>query len=63
MMYNMRFAQTDYSAPTFHSEGNDVFYHNMLRYWPIIPVTDPNGHYTDPSGIEQLKNGGRYETP
>lgn len=62
MMYNMRFARTDYSAPTFLSEGNDVFYHNMLRYWPIIPVTDPNGHYTDPSGIEQLKNGGRYET-
>jgi TonB-linked SusC/RagA family outer membrane protein len=41
--------------------GTDEFYHNMCRYWPIIPTVDPNGHYVAESYIERLKNGGLYK--
>lgn len=53
--YTARFERTDYEAPVYL---DGLFYHNMVRYWPIIPVTDPNGHYVEASKISQLKNGG-----
>ena len=60
--YNTRFTRIDYDAPTEMVNGTDVFYHNMCRYWPIVPVTDPNGHYVSESYVERLERGGRYKT-
>ena len=61
MNYMMRFTRTDYSAPeAWKSDGN--FYHNVMRYWPIVPVTDPNGNYVPESYVGRLKQGGDYKT-
>jgi TonB-linked SusC/RagA family outer membrane protein len=57
--YNVRFVRSDYDAPSYL---NDLFYHNMTRYWPIIPLTDPNGFYNGDSKVYQLTEGGRYKT-
>lgn len=62
MTYSARFTRTDYEAPTVMVNGTDEFYHNMCRYWPIIPTIDPNGHYVAESYIERMKNGGMYNT-
>ncbi|MDE6214996.1 MAG: TonB-dependent receptor [Bacteroides sp.] len=62
MTYSSRFTRSDYQAPVVMVNGTDEFYHNMCRYWPIIPTTDPNGHYVPESYIERLKNGGNYKT-
>ena len=60
MTYNIRFTRTDYNQPSYTNDGG-LFYHNVSRYWPIVPVTDPNGHYVPESFIEELKNGGEYK--
>lgn len=57
--YSMRFTRTDYNGPTFID--NNVFYHNVCRYWPIIPTKDPNGHYVPESFITELTTGGRHK--
>lgn len=62
LTYNIRFNRTDYDAPRYMRNGTDEFYHNMCRYWPIVPVKDPNGHYVRESYVERLTNGGRYKT-
>lgn len=53
--YTARFNRTDYEAPSFM---DNLFYHNIARYWPIIPLTDPNGFYSAESKVYQLRNGG-----
>lgn len=60
MTYNIRFTRTDYTQPSYTNDGG-LFYHNVSRYWPIVPVTDPNGHYVPESFVEELKNGGEYK--
>ena len=62
LTYSSRFTRTDYQAPSVMVNGTDEFYHNMCRYWPIIPTTDPNGHWVPESYIERLQNGGMYKT-
>lgn len=62
MTYSTRFSRVDYECPTEMRNGTDVFYHNMCRYWPIVPVIDPNGHYVPESYVELLENGGMYNT-
>lgn len=65
MSYNVRFNRQDYTSPSFASAGSvnsNVFYFDVCRYWPVIPVVDPNGYYTAESKIYQLQNGGQYET-
>ena len=59
LTYSMRFTRTDYTQPSYTNDGG-LFYHNVCRYWPIVPTTDPNGHYVPESFIEELKNGGEY---
>ena len=61
MNYMMRFTRTDYKAPNAWKSDGD-FYHNVMRYWPIVPVTDPNGHYVPESYVGRLKEGGDYKT-
>jgi len=51
-----RFIREDYTKATHQG---DLFYHNIARRWPTVPVKDPNGYYTDPSEIVQLRDGGR----
>lgn len=54
--YTSRFLREDYTQASHQS---DLFYHNIARRWPTVPVKDPNGFYTDPSEIAQMLEGGR----
>ncbi|WP_230679906.1 TonB-dependent receptor [Pontibacter rufus] len=54
--YSTRYVREDYTQATHQS---DLFYHNIARRWPTVPVRDPNGYWTDPSEIAQLEEGGR----
>ncbi|MDG5798900.1 TonB-dependent receptor [Marinilabiliaceae bacterium ANBcel2] len=56
--FTTRFVRQDYERPT---HMNDLFYHNIARRWPNIPVHDPNGYYMAGSEINQLRDGGRWE--
>lgn len=58
-MSNTRFVREDYDKPT---HMNALYYHNIARRWPTVPVYDNNGYYTDPSEIPQLLDGGRTNT-
>lgn len=40
------------------SAMNDLFFHNLGRTYPLVPVTYPTGEYHTSSGIEALQNGG-----
>ncbi len=62
LTYSTRFTRTDYQAPSVMVNGTDEFYHNMCRYWPIIPTKDPNGHWVAESYISRLMDGGMYKT-
>lgn len=57
--YNTRFTRTDFEMPGDLVNGTDEFYHNMCRYWPILPTKDPNGNWLPESYIGRLQNGGR----
>ena len=50
-----KWVREDYTRPTYLTS---LFFHNIARRWPTVPVTDPNGHYTEPSEIIQLEDGG-----
>lgn len=54
--YSSRFIREDFTKA---SHMNDLFYHNIGRRWPTVPALDPNGNYSDPGEIAQLKDGGR----
>src|SRR5690554_6908604 len=56
--YNTRFVREYFTKAT---HLNDLFYHNVARRWPTVPVFDPNGAYSDPSEIAQLRDGGKQE--
>ncbi|GGK78717.1 SusC/RagA family TonB-linked outer membrane protein [Rufibacter glacialis] len=56
LVYTSRYVREDFSRA---SHMNDLYYHNIARRWPTIPVKDPNGHYSDPSEIAQLLDGGQ----
>lgn len=54
--YTTRFIREDYEKAT---HMNDLYYHNIARRWPTVPVKDPNGYWSDPSEIAPLETGGR----
>lgn len=61
--YSGRWLRNQYDAPVvIGTDGGNVLYHNMMRYWPIIPTHDPNGYPVRESYIDALENGGRYKT-
>ena len=62
MTYTSRFTRTDFQTPQIMANGTDEFYCNAIRYWPIIPAYDPNGHAVPESYIDRLQNGGMYMT-
>lgn len=54
--YTSRYVREDFTKATHQT---DLFYHNVARRWPTVPAKDPNGHWSDPSEIAQLREGGR----
>lgn len=61
--YSGRWMRNEYDAPVIVGTATtNVLYHNMIRYWPIIPTHDPNGYPVRESYIDALENGGRYQT-
>lgn len=54
--YTSRWIRNDYDKSFYQ---NALFFHNLARRWPSIPVKDPNGHYMPGSEINQLENGSR----
>lgn len=61
MGYSIRFTRTDFENPSNIGTDGGLFYHNVCRYWPIVPVTDPNGYYVPESFVGLLKDGGKYK--
>lgn len=56
LMSNTRFVRENYDKA---SHMNDLYYHNIARRWPTVPVRDDNGYFSDPSELAQLVDGGR----
>lgn len=56
LLTNTRFVREDFDKAT---HMNDLYYHNIARRWPTVPVRDDNGFYSEPSEINQLIDGGR----
>lgn len=52
--YKMQFTRTDYDRPFWQTF---LFYHNIARRWPTLPVYDPNGHYFKGNEIAHLEGG------
>ena len=60
--YATRWYRNEYDGPAIvGNSASNQLYHDVLRYWPTIPVKDPNGHYTKFSNIPGLMEGGRYK--
>ena len=59
MEYSTKWTRTDYSKPQY-LDGH--FFHNIARRWSTCPVVDPNGHWMAEMEIEELENGGEYQT-
>ena len=55
--YNTRFVRTDYVRSSYLTESNGLFFHNIARRWPTLPVYDPNGNYQYGNEIAHLNNG------
>ncbi|MDO4782257.1 MAG: TonB-dependent receptor [Capnocytophaga felis] len=55
--YNARFIRTDYTRSSYLTEGNGLFFHNIARRWPTLPVYDPNGNFLYGNEIAHLNNG------
>lgn len=60
--YSNRWTRKQYDSPSMVTSGYNEFYHNMMRYWPIVPTHDPNGYPVIESYIDKMENGGRYKT-
>ncbi|MDE5745518.1 MAG: TonB-dependent receptor [Paramuribaculum sp.] len=61
--YSTRWYRGQYDAPSFvNTAAYNELYHNIVRYWPIIPTHDPNGYPVVESFIDGMENGGRYKT-
>lgn len=60
--YSTRWYRNEYNGPSLIGDnGSNQFYHDVMRYWNLIPVTDPNGHYVRETYIPALTEGGRYK--
>ena len=60
--YATKWWRDRYDAPSLIGENaSNQFYHDVMRYWPLIPVKDPNGHYVRESYIPALTEGGRFK--
>ncbi|WP_405259310.1 SusC/RagA family TonB-linked outer membrane protein [Capnocytophaga canimorsus] len=55
--YNGRYTRTDYERSSFLIGYNGLFFHNIGRKWPTIPIYDPNGHYIYGNDLANFENG------
>lgn len=53
------FAQKNSNAPYAGADIGYNWFHQIPRRFPMVPVKDPNGHYTNHSYIPEIMNGGR----
>ncbi|WP_230981262.1 TonB-dependent receptor [Echinicola salinicaeni] len=56
--YNSRFVREYFTKAT---HLNNLFYHNVARRWPTVPLRDPNGYFSQPSEINQMIQGGTQD--
>ena len=65
-----RFIREELDRPTYANDDPDntangiqvgLYYHDISRTWPTMPLKDPNGHYMRNSKIIQIEDGGRYK--
>lgn len=54
--YSTKWTRKDYDRPSYLT---GLFFHNVARRWPTVPVYDDNGYLTEPSELIQLEDGGR----
>ena len=54
--YSTKWTREDYDRPSYLT---GLFFHNVARRWPTVPVYDDNGYLTEPSELIQLEDGGR----
>ncbi|MFK8268096.1 SusC/RagA family TonB-linked outer membrane protein [Capnocytophaga cynodegmi] len=57
MDYKTQFTRVDHNKPIW---GGALFYHNVARRWPTLPVYDPNGFYQGENEIAQLLGGTHF---
>ena len=56
LVWNSRLVNTENDKPT---AMNDLFFHNLGRRSPLMPLYMPNGEYNRESMIPAMKDGGR----
>lgn len=56
LQYNSRFIRRDYKQSAYMG---GLFFHNIARRWPTLPVKDPNGNYFPENEIAELNNSFR----
>lgn len=62
MGYSTRWWRNDYNGPSVLGDNSsNQFYHDVMRYWNLIPITDPNGHYVRETYIPALLDAGRFK--
>ncbi|MDO4229143.1 MAG: TonB-dependent receptor [Capnocytophaga sp.] len=55
--YNGRFTRTNYERSSFLIGYDGLFFHNIGRKWPTLPIYDPNGHYVYGNDLANFENG------
>lgn len=54
MTYLSRLTRVDYERSAYQT---GLFFHNIARRWPTVPLKDPNGNYVYGNEIAQLEEG------
>ena len=57
--FSTRWARQEYERPYLLG---GLFFHLLSKRWPTVAVKDPNGHYTEQSQVEQMRNGGKSKS-
>ncbi|MEG2180292.1 MAG: TonB-dependent receptor [Bacteroidales bacterium] len=58
---NAKYVYSKLDNPLY-SDLNGLFYHDIVRMWPMMPFEDPNGHYMRNGKLGQITNGSRSIT-
>ncbi len=54
MEYSGRFHRVDFGRSSYNKS---LFYHNIARRWPTVPLKDPNGNFVYGNEVAHLQNG------
>lgn len=58
---NTKYVHTNLDNPLY-TDLNGLFYHDVVRMWPMMPFEDPNGYYMRNGKLNQITNGSRSIT-